>query len=65
MTVFIWASVFSLFGFSYFLYGKKQEHSIAFYGGITLMIFPYFVSNLFIMIPVGVVLVILPFVIRL
>jgi hypothetical protein len=64
MTEMIWGLVFSVFGLAYFTYGKKQDMDIPFYSGIILMIFPYFIQNLYIMISIGTVLVILPFVIR-
>ena len=59
-----WSSIFGLFGFTYWRYGKKQENNMAYYGGIVLMIFPYFAHNIYIMIPIGIVLIILPFVVR-
>jgi len=64
MTHIIWASIFALFGFVYFRYGKKQAKDIPFFSGIILMIFPYFVHNLYIMVPVGIILIISPFVIK-
>ncbi len=59
-----WAIIFSVFGVAYFGYGKKQQLDIPFYSGIFLMVFPYFIDNLYIMIPTGIIFVILPFVIK-
>lgn len=64
MSVIIWMSVFSLFGFVYWGYGRKQQNDVAFYSGITLMIYPYFVYNLYYLIPIGIILIILPFIIK-
>lgn len=64
MAQILWGMLFSLFGFVYVGYGRKNELDIPFYSGIFLMIFPYFISNLYLMIAIGVVAVILPFVIR-
>ena len=41
----LWSMVFSTIGFSYFMYGKKQKHSMALYAGIGLMVFSYFIEN--------------------
>jgi len=57
-------SIFGLFGFTYWRYGIKQENNMAYYGGLTLMIFPYFVHNLYYTIPIGIALIVLPFVVR-
>lgn len=37
--------IFSSIGLGYFLYGKKQKHSLPFVSGLILMIYPYFISN--------------------
>lgn len=62
MEVLTWSIVFSVFGAAYFSYGKGQDKQVPFYCGILLMVFPYFVSNLYIMIPLGVLFLILPFI---
>ena len=57
--------LFGAFGLGYFVYGKRQKRSIPFICGIGLMIFPYFVNNAALLISVGCLLMILPFVISL
>lgn len=56
--------LFGTFGLGYFVYGKKQANWIAMVVGAALMIFPYFVSNAWIMAAIGLVLMALPFVFR-
>ncbi|MDD5358779.1 MAG: hypothetical protein PHI79_05395 [Sulfurovaceae bacterium] len=63
-TVFLWGVFFGLFGMSFFIYGKKQDKIIPLISGIILMVFPYFIENLYITIAVGVGLIILPFVVK-
>ncbi len=57
--------VFSSIGLGYFIYGKKQKHKIAFYTGICLMVYPYFISAMPVMIGVGVALMFVPKFVRL
>jgi hypothetical protein len=48
----------------YFVYGKKQQSPVPLFTGLALCIYPYFVEGLVLSILVGVVLIILPFVVR-
>ena len=57
--------LFGAFGLGYFVYGKRQKRGIPFICGIGLMIFPYFVSNTALLISIGSLLMILPFLISL
>jgi len=52
------------FGLGYFVYGKRQANWIAMLCGAGLMGFPYFVSNVWIMVAFGLILMALPFVFR-
>ena len=61
MEVFVWSIVFGVIGISYFSYGKKRDEASFLYGGIALMVFPYFVEGLAYNIIVGVFLCIIPF----
>ncbi len=56
--------IFGSIGFGYFLYGKKQKMTVPFIAGIILMIFPYFIENAVFMSIIGIVLSILPWLIR-
>lgn len=57
--------IFGSIGLGFFVYGKKQKAFIPVLSGIGLMVFPYFVSNIYIMVLSGIVLVALPYFIRL
>jgi hypothetical protein len=49
-----------LLGFSFFIYGKKQKSLMPLISGVGLMVIPYFISNVWLLIVVGVVFVFLP-----
>ena len=51
-------------GMGYFIYGKKQQLFIPMITGAALCIYPYFVSNIWALCLIGLLLLILPFVIR-
>ncbi|MCD6176197.1 MAG: hypothetical protein J7K65_10590 [Planctomycetes bacterium] len=57
----IWGVIFGSIGLGFFVYGKKQKAIIPLLSGIGLMVFPYFVSNPYILILLGIVLVVLPY----
>ncbi len=59
-----WGMLFGVIGFSYFIYGKKQNAVMPFFSGIALCVFPYFVSNVYIMVLIGAVLLALPYFIK-
>jgi hypothetical protein len=60
----MWGVIFGSIGLGFFVYGKKQKAIIPFFSGIGLIVFPYFISNVFILIITGIVFVALPFVIK-
>lgn len=51
-------------GIAYFRYGKKQRNSVVLIVGIVLLAFPYFISNLILVISFGFLLAALPFLIK-
>lgn len=57
--------LFSSIGLGYFIYGKKQKVIVPFLCGLTLMIFPYFIENAWLIMLVGSVFMGLPYFIRL
>ena len=63
-SILMWGVIFGSIGLGFFVYGKKQKAIIPFFSGIGLIVFPYFISNVFILIITGIVLVALPFVIK-
>ena len=60
----IWGVIFGSIGLGFFVYGKKQKAVIPLLCGIGLMVFPYFISNMYILVFSGVVLVALPFLVK-
>jgi hypothetical protein len=60
----IWAMVFGSIGLGFFIYGKKQKAKVPLGVGIALFIFPYFVPDLYTLIAVGVILIALPFFVK-
>ncbi len=60
----IWGMVFGAIGLGFFVYGKKQKAAVPLMVGIALFIFPYFISNVFLLVIVGSVLVALPYFVK-
>jgi hypothetical protein len=60
----LWGVVFGAVGLAYFIYGKKQAMFVPLFCGIGLMVFPYFVSNTVLLLMVGLVLSVLPYLFR-
>ena len=61
----IFASLFlSSIGVGYFIYGKRQQKPIPLFAGLILIVFPYFVSNIWWMLLIGVAAMLLPLLIR-
>jgi hypothetical protein len=56
----LWGLLFGSVGFGYYLYGKKQGNNTARYTGIALMVLPYFVSNIIVLVVIGLMLMLLP-----
>ena len=64
MSTLMWGIIFGSIGLGFFVYGKKQKAMIPILSGIGLMVFPYFISNIYILIMSGIVLIALPFFIK-
>ena len=60
----MWALLIGSVGMAYVVYGRKQRRGIALLSGIGLCVFPYFVSNVILMLLIAVVLMALPYFIR-
>jgi hypothetical protein len=63
-SILIWGVIFGSIGLGFFVYGKKQKAVIPLVSGIGLMLFPYFISNIYVLVLSGIVLIVLPFVIK-
>ncbi|MGC1455503.1 MAG: hypothetical protein WA946_09995 [Nitrospirota bacterium] len=60
----LWGLLYGSIGMGYFVYGKRQQRVAALLSGIGLIVFPYFVSNVWLSIVIGVALMALPYFLR-
>ena len=60
----LWGVLFSSVGVGYFIYGKKQSSLIPLVCGIALMGYVYFISNVYLLVSVGVVIAAIPYFLR-
>lgn len=60
----LWAVLFGAIGLGFFTYGKRQREVVPLLCGVALFIFPYFISNAYILVIIGACLVVLPYFIR-
>lgn len=64
-TLLLWSILFGAFGMGYVMYGRRQRSPVPFVVGIALMVFPYFVSNVYLVVLIGVGLIAAPYFVRL
>jgi len=60
----VWGMLFGSIGLGFFIYGKKQRAVVPLIIGVLLFIFPYFISNTYMLIIVGLILVAIPYFVR-
>lgn len=63
-TSIFWGFLFGAFGMGFFIYGKKQHAVVPLVCGLALMVFPYFIDNTILLVVIGVVLMAVPFFVR-
>ena len=63
-TLLLLAVLFGSLGLGYFVYGKRQNAIVPLVCGVVLMVFPYFVSNVVLLIATGLIFSILPLFVR-
>ena len=51
----MWGMLFGAIGLGFFIYGQRQRAIIPFVVGVALFVFPYFISNVYLLVFVGVV----------
>jgi hypothetical protein len=61
----LWGVIFGSIGAGFFVYGKRQGAPVPLLCGIALCVFPYFVSNSWLMVVVGAALMAIPYFVRL
>jgi hypothetical protein len=62
--VLLWGLLFGSIGFGFFLYGRKQKKVVPLITGIVLCVVPYFIANVYALVIVGVILMAIPFIVR-
>ena len=60
----LWGLLFGSIGVGYLVYGRRQRAAVPFVCGLTLMVYPYFVSNTILLVVLGVALMAIPYFIR-
>ena len=60
----LWGVVFGSIGMGYIIYGRKQRRGIVLLSGVVLFFLPYFVSNVFLMILIAIILMALPYLLK-
>lgn len=60
----LWGVVFGSLGLGFFMYGKKQKAAVPLVCGLALMVYPYFVANTILLVLVGLVLVAIPYFVK-
>lgn len=56
----IWAMLFGAIGLGFFTYGRKQKAIVPLLTGIALFIFPYFVTDVYMLVASGLALMTIP-----
>jgi len=59
-----WGLLFGAIGLGYFIYGRQQRKGMPLACGVGLMLFPYFISNGWAMLLVGIALMAVPWFLR-
>jgi hypothetical protein len=60
----LWSVLFGSFGLGFFVYGKKQKAVVPLVCGLALLIFPYFISNTMLLVGMGIMLIAVPYFVR-
>ena len=60
----MWGILFGAIGLGFLTYGRRQRAIVPLLTGIALMVFPYFVTNVYLMVLAGIVLMVVPYFIR-
>ena len=59
-----WGMLFGAIGVGYFIYGKKRAMIVPLVCGIALMVYPWFLSDAWLTLIVGIVLMAVPYFVR-
>ena len=61
----LWGVIFGSVGLGFIIYGRKQQAVVPLVAGIALFVVPYVISSLYLLLLVGIILVALPYFVRL
>ena len=61
----LWGVVFGSIGLGFFIYGRRQQAVVPLVAGIALCVVPYMIANVYLLVLAGIVLVALPYFVRL
>jgi hypothetical protein len=56
-----WGLMFGAIGSGFFIYGKKQSAFVPLCTGLVLCVLPYFITNIYLMLLVGFILMAVPY----
>jgi len=60
----VWGMLFGAVGLGFFTYGRRQKAVVPLVTGIALFLFPYFISNVYVLVIAGIALSVLPYFVR-
>lgn len=60
----LWGLLFGSIGLGFFVYGKQQKAVVPLVCGLALMLFPYFIANTILLVTIGVLLIAVPYFVR-
>jgi predicted membrane protein len=60
----LWGMLFGSIGLGFFIYGKKQRAAVPFMVGVALFLVPYIFTNVYALVAAGIVLIALPYFVR-
>ncbi|EDP99361.1 hypothetical protein [Shewanella benthica] len=63
-SIMVWSVLFASIGMGYFMYGRKQKAIVPLCIGLSLFVFPYFMSSVTMLLIVGIILVAIPYFIK-
>lgn len=60
----IWGMLFGAIGLGFFVYGRRQRAVVPLLSGCALFVFPYFVSNAYALVVIGLAICAVPYFVR-
>ena len=60
----LWSLLFGSAGLGFLIYGRRQRMLVPLVCGLALMVYPYFVSSTVLLVLIGVILVTIPYFVR-